>query len=93
MAVVGSYIMYRALLTTAVDASAIFPAVVVVKMPVGISMANPPFCKIGEVVFIVAIAVVPDIKTTGVEIEIVVAEATVGAAPKADKGQASPLII
>jgi hypothetical protein len=85
--------MYKALLTTAVDASAIFPAVVVVKIPVGINMTKPPFCKTGEVVFIVAIAVVPDIKTTGVETEIVVAEAIVGAAPKEDKGQASPLII
>jgi hypothetical protein len=85
--------MYKALLTTAVDASAIFPAVVVVKIPVGINITKPPFCKTGEVVFIVAIAVVPDIKTTGVETEIVVAEVIVGAAPKEDKGQASPLII
>jgi len=36
--VVASYVIVNVLLTTAVDARAIFPAVVVVNVPVGIKM-------------------------------------------------------
>ena len=46
--------------TTAVDASAMFPAVVVVKMPVGISVICPPVVAIPVGAVIVTIAVVPE---------------------------------
>jgi hypothetical protein len=68
-------------LTTAVDASAIFPAVVVVKIPVGMIVIRPPLVDIGAGAVIVAIAVVPDTKLTIVVGAIVAAEAIVGAAP------------
>ena len=46
--------------TTAVDASAMFPAVVVVKMPVGIIVICPPVVAIPVGAVIVTIAVVPE---------------------------------
>jgi hypothetical protein len=80
LVVVTSYVMTKALLTTAVDASAMFPAVVVVKMPVGISVIAPPPDAIGAGGVIVAMAVVPLINTMAVVGAIVVALAIVGAA-------------
>lgn len=80
MVVVTSYVMTKALLTTAVDASAMFPAVVVVKMPVGISVIDPPPDAIGAGGVIVSIAVVPLMNTMAVVGAIVVALAIVGAA-------------
>jgi hypothetical protein len=68
-----------ALLTTAVDAKAILPAVVVVKIPVGISVIWPPVLIMGLGGVIVAIAVVPETKTILFAGAIVVDEAIVGA--------------
>lgn len=69
-----------ALLTTAVPARAIFPAVVQVNMPVGINVIVPPPVEIGAAAVMVTTAVVPEIKTIGVVGAIVVALAIVGAA-------------
>jgi hypothetical protein len=60
--VVASYVIIKALPTTAVLANAILPAVVVVKIPVGMSVICPPPSDIGLGAVIVAIAVVPDTK-------------------------------
>lgn len=68
------------MLTTAVDASAMFPAVVVVKIPVGISVIDPPPVDIGEGAVIVTIAVVPLINVIAFVGAIVDALAIVGAA-------------
>jgi hypothetical protein len=72
--------MVKALLTTAVDASAMFPAVVVVKIPVGIKVMVPPPVDIGEGAVIVAIAATPLINVMSFVGAIVVALAIVGAA-------------
>jgi hypothetical protein len=77
---VTSYVIIRALLTTPVDPSAIFPAVVVVKAPVGISVIWPPPREIGEGGVIVSIAAVPLMNTICVVGAIVAALAIVGAA-------------
>ena len=69
-----------ALLTTAVPAKAIFPAVVHVNTPVGINVIVPPPVEIGAAAVMVTTAVVPEIKTIGVVGAIVVALAMVGAA-------------
>lgn len=66
--------------TTAVDASAIFPAVVVVKIPVGMKVIVPPPVDIGDGAVIVAIAAVPLINVIAFAGAIVVALAIVGAA-------------
>ena len=76
---VASYVMIRALLTTAVEANAIFPPVVVVNIPVGIKVICPPVPEIGTGAVIVAIGVVPDTNAIAVEGAIVVADAIVGA--------------
>lgn len=68
------------MLTTAVDASAMFPAVVVVKIPVGIRVMDPPPVDIGEGAVIVTIAVVPLINVMAFVGAIVDALAIVGAA-------------
>jgi hypothetical protein len=78
--VVTSYTSVRALLTTAVPARAILPAVVQVKIPVGIRTILPPPKEIGLGAVIVTTAVVPEIKVMGLVGAIVVAEAIVGAA-------------
>jgi hypothetical protein len=72
--------MTKALLTTAVDARAMFPAVVVVKMPVGTSVIEPPPEAMGSGGVMVTIAVVPLINTIAVVGAIVAALAIVGAA-------------
>jgi len=72
--------MINALLTTAVDASAMFPLVAVVKMPVGIKVICPPPEEIGDGAVMVVICVVPLMKTIAVVGAIVVALAMVGAA-------------
>lgn len=72
--VVASYSIIRILLTTAVDARAILPAVVVVNAPVGIIVMT--FMPAGGVM--VAIAVVPLTKNDDVVGAIVVALAMVG---------------
>jgi hypothetical protein len=72
--------MVKALLTTAVDASAMFPAVVVVKIPVGIKVMVPPPVDIGEGAVIVAIAATPLINVMSFVGAIVAALAIVGAA-------------
>jgi hypothetical protein len=72
--------MIKALLTTAVEANAIFPAVVVVNVPVGIKVICPPVPEIGAGAVMVAIAVTPDTNAIAVEGAIVVADAMVGAA-------------
>ena len=77
--VVASYVMMSARLTTAVDASAMLPAVVVVKMPVGMIVICPPVVAIPVGAVIVTMAVVPDTNTICVVGAIVVALATVGA--------------
>jgi hypothetical protein len=69
-----------ALLTTAVPANAILPAVVHVNTPVGIKIIEPPPAEIGLGAVIVTTAVVPETKAIGVVGAIVVALATVGAA-------------
>ena len=67
------------MLTTAVVASPMFPAVVVVNRPVGISVICAPPVAVKSGAAIVAIAVVPEINVTGALIMIDVALATVGA--------------
>ena len=64
----------------AVDANAILPAVVVVKIPVGINVMVPPPREIGDGAVIVATGVTPDTKAIMVVGAIVVALAIVGAA-------------
>ena len=71
--------MIRALLTTAVEASAIFPPVVVVNIPVGIRVICPPVLEIGNGAVMVTIGVTPDTNEIAVEGAIVVADAMVGA--------------
>ena len=61
-------------------ATAIFPAVVQVNAPVGISLITPPPADIGDAAVIVTIAAVPEIKVICVVGAIVVALAIVGAA-------------
>jgi hypothetical protein len=68
------------LLTTAVDANAMFPAVVVVKIPVGIKVMVPPPVAIGKGAVIVTIAAVPLINVIAFAGAIVAALAIVGAA-------------
>ena len=68
------------MLTTAVDASAMFPAVVVVKIPVGIKVMVPPPVDIGEGAVIVTIAATPLINVMSFVGAIVAALAIVGAA-------------
>ena len=65
--------------TTAVDASAMFPAVVVVKMPVGIIVICPPVVAIPVGAVMVTIAVVPEIKVICFVGAMVAALAIVGA--------------
>lgn len=67
-------------LTTAVPATAIFPAVVQVNAPVGINVIVPPPVEIGAAAVMVTTAVVPETKAIGVVGAIVVALAIVGAA-------------
>ena len=55
--------MVNARLTIEVEAKAILPAVVVVKMPVGINVIVPPPDEIGAGGVIVAIGVTPEINT------------------------------
>ena len=69
-----------ALLTTAVPATAMFPAVVQVNAPVGINVIVPPPVEIGAAAVMVTTAVVPETKAIGVVGAIVVALAIVGAA-------------
>jgi hypothetical protein len=69
-----------ALFTTAVPATAIFPAVVQVNAPVGIKVIVPPPVEIGAAAVIVTTAVVPETKAIGVVGAMVVALAIVGAA-------------
>ena len=71
--------MIKALLTTAVEANAIFPAVVVVNMPVGINVICPPVLEIGNGAVMVTTGVVPDTNVMAVEGAMVVADAIVGA--------------
>ena len=71
--------MTNALFTTDVEAKAIFPAVVVVKIPVGINVICPPVDVMPVGGVIVTIGVTPDIKTMLVVGAIVVADAIVGA--------------
>ena len=68
------------MLTTAVDASAIFPAVVVVKIPVGIKVMDPPPADIGAGAVIVSIAATPLINVMAFVGATVAALAIVGAA-------------
>jgi len=77
--VVASYVMMRAREITAVDASAMLPAVVVVKMFVGMMVICPPVLAIPVGAVIVTIAVVPETNTICVVGAMVVALATVGA--------------
>lgn len=67
-------------LTTAVPATAMFPAVVQVNAPVGINVIVPPPAEIGAAAVMVTTAVVPETKAIGVVGAMVVALATVGAA-------------
>jgi len=69
-----------ALFTTAVPATAIFPAVVQVNAPVGIKVIVPPPVEIGAAAVIVTTAVVPETKAIEVVGAMVVALAIVGAA-------------
>ena len=73
-----AYVMWSALLTTAVEANAILPAAVVLNAPVGISTIVPPPSEIGDGGVIVAIAAVPDTKTIFVTGAMVVALAASG---------------
>lgn len=79
--VVASYVMISALLTTAVVANAIFPAVFVAQSPVGINVIAPPPAEIGDGAVMVLIVVVPETKAIEVVGTIVLALATVGADP------------
>ena len=67
-------------LTTAVVASAIFPAVVVENNPVGISVICPPPAEIGDGAVIVLIATTPETNAILVTGAIIAALASVGAA-------------
>ena len=67
-------------LTTAVLASAIFPAVVVENNPVGISVICPPPADIGEGGVMVLIATTPETKAMRVTGAMIAALASVGAA-------------
>jgi hypothetical protein len=80
LVVVTSYVITIALLTTAVDASAMLPAAVVVKSPVGMSVIDPPPDAMGAGGVMVTTAAVPLINTMGVVGEMVAALAMVGAA-------------
>jgi hypothetical protein len=71
--------MISARLTTAVDASAMLPAVVVVKMPVGMMVICPPVVAIPVGAVIVATAVVPEMNVICFVGAIVPALAIVGA--------------
>ena len=62
------------MLTTAVPKTAILPAVVQVKAPVGIKTILPPPKEIGLGAVIVTIAVVPEMKVIGLVGAIVVAD-------------------
>ena len=75
----ASYVMMSAREITALDASAILPAVVVVKVFVGMMVICPPVVAIPVGAVIVTMAVVPDTNTICVVGAIVVALATVGA--------------
>ena len=72
--------MVNALPTTAVEAKAILPAIVVVNMPVGINVIVPPPNDMGLGAVIVSMGVTPDIKVIALVGAIVVADAIVGAA-------------
>lgn len=78
--VVTSNVIVIALLTTAVEARAMLPPVVVVNIPVGISVIVPPPVEIGAGAVIVAMAAVPLMNTICVVGAIVAALAMVGAA-------------
>lgn len=80
MAVVTSKVIVNTLLTTAVPAKAIFPAVVQVNAPVGIRVIVPPPSEIGVGAVIVTTAAVPDINVICFVGAIVAALAIVGAA-------------
>ena len=54
--------MINALLTTAVEASAIFPVIPVVKIPVGIIVIAPPLVEMGAGVLMVLIVPTPESK-------------------------------
>ena len=77
---VTSNVSDNARLTTAVPATAILPAVVQVKAPVGIKMIVPPPAEIGAGAVMVTIAAVPEIMVIGLVGATVAAEAIVGAA-------------
>ena len=70
----------RALLTTAVDARAMFPVVSVIQSPVGIKVICPPPEVIGAGGVIVLSVVVPETKLISFVGAIVFALAIVGAA-------------
>ena len=72
--------MVNARLTTAVPATAMFPAVVQVNAAVGNKVIVPPPNEIGVAAVTVSIAAVPEINTMGVVGAMVVALAMVGAA-------------
>jgi len=72
--------MIKTFPTTAVDPKAMFPEVVVVNEPVGISLISPPPEKKNDGGVIVEIAAVPDTKLTADAGAIVAADAIVGAA-------------
>ena len=72
--------MVNTLPTTAVEAKAMLPAIVVVKIPVGIRVIVPPPSDIGLGAVIVTTGTTPDTKVISVVGAIVVAEAIVGAA-------------
>ena len=72
--------MVNALPTTAVEARAMLPAIVVVNIPVGINVIVPPPKDIGLGAVIVAIGVTPEINVIALVGAIVVADAIVGAA-------------
>lgn len=72
--------MVSALLTTAVVASAMFPAVLVAQSPVGISVICPPPAEIGDGAVMVLMVVVPEMNVIATVGAIVPALAIVGAA-------------
>jgi len=82
--------MMSALLTTAVDATAMFPVMPVVNMPVGINVIWPPVPEMGDGAVMVLMVVVPDTNEIGAVGAIVEADATVGAA---DPVATTPLIV
>ena len=75
-----SYVIVRVLLTTAVVAKAILPAVLVAQRPVGISVIWPPPAENEDGTVIVLTVVVPLTKLTVSTGVIVPALASVGAA-------------